>query len=116
MTDGAPCSVVVWDVASQTPVAVGHSDHVCTDVLFFKDALDPRFVAISSKQLTLWDLQVDGLHRDEMSLKSSNAESDIACGYADASGKLYLMTSDGQLLIYQVTQLLSAEAVSTSCV
>ena len=98
---GEPCTVVVWDVASLYPVAVGHTDHVCKGLLFLKDCLDPRFVVVSSKHLILWDLQVNGLHRSVIAAEL-DSEDCISCGFADAVGRVYAATSMGHLFLLEV--------------
>ena len=91
----------MWDVASQSPVAVAQSDQPCRELHFLKRPSEPRFIAVATAKMLLWELRVDGLHQTDLPAAEQMPEG-IRCSCLADLDRLYCVTASGQLMSLRV--------------
>lgn len=111
---GSPCNVVVWDVLSQTPVAIARTNDPCHELHILKISMEPQFITLSENQLFYWKLQIDGLHQTSFAIEPQHGHA--VCGFFDVAGKFFFVTTLGHLLLFEVNaQTLSLTRIIAIC-
>eukprot|EP00210_Caulerpa_lentillifera_P006723 g6425.t1 len=101
MSSGTQSNIVVWDVASKSPISVGSVPDPIPVIHFLSNSVSYRFVTISSREISIWDLDLDGLKRSTISIDTYlDNHDEITCCYPHFTGVIYLLSRSGVLLTY----------------
>lgn len=115
VSSGKASNVVVWDIASHTPVAIGSSENPRPVVYFLPNAPTYRFVTTTPNTLVVWELHVDSLTQTVISLEDCLAKDDsVLCWTTSFPEVVIGISSVGQLIAYQKGKLTSLETQITS--
>jgi len=101
LSSGTASNIVVWDVASRSPITVGTCLDPLPSILFLPDAPRYRFLTTSADVLCIWDLHLDGLKQSTITIANYLGMHDfITCSWVHFSGVVCLLTHHGHLLHY----------------